>query len=182
MRNFTLIDAGLDMVPLRNALALNEGLWNANPLRTTHPASPHHEADDIWLFFNEVPADPAAVFDDIAVRPYPAWWALPQVRPLVFGLMRRVEGVQLGRCILTRLRPGASIPPHVDEGAPATYFTRYQIAVQSLPGAVFRAEDETVTFGTGEAWLVNNRVEHAVTNNSADDRIVLIVDIRVPTC
>jgi hypothetical protein len=31
---------------------------------------------------------------------------------------------------------------------------------------------------TGEVWWFNNAIEHEVVNNSADDRIHLIVDIR----
>jgi quercetin dioxygenase-like cupin family protein len=66
----------------------------------------------------------------------------------------------------------------VDSGAPATFYTRYQIALQSLPGALFNIEDETVNFRSGDIWLINNKAEHSVVNNSADDRIVCIVDIR----
>jgi quercetin dioxygenase-like cupin family protein len=63
-------------------------------------------------------------------------------------------------------------------GAPAEYFTRYQIALQSLPGAIFRVEDETANFRSGDAWWFNNQLEHEVVNNSADDRIVCIIDVR----
>ena len=181
MRHFLQIAGNVDTVPVLNALATNPGLWNEVSVRTSHPASPHVQADDILVFFNEIPADPTQILDDIQTRPYPAWSALPQLRPLVFDLMRRVEATQLGRVMITRLSPGARIAPHVDEGAPATFFSRYHVALQSHPGALFRIEDETVTFATGDAWWVNNRLEHEVINNSADDRIVLIVDLRVPT-
>ena len=81
--------------------------------------------------------------------------------------------------MVTRLKPGARITPHIDQGAPAEYFSRYQIALQSLPGANFRVDEETVNFRSGDAWWFDNRQEHEVVNNSADDRIVVIVDIRV---
>jgi hypothetical protein len=178
MRNFLQIAANIDVVPTLQALALNLDLWNENDLRTRHPGTAHAQADDIWLMFNEVPAEPEAVINDIAVRPYRGWEVLSPLRALVLDLMRRVDGVQLGRVLVTRLKPGARITPHVDQGAPAEYFTRYQIALQSFPGALFRAGDETVTFRTGDAWWFNNRVEHEVTNNSTDDRIVCIVDVR----
>lgn len=179
MRNFTKIAEGVDVIPLLNALAVHDDLWNENNLRSTHPLSPHQAVDDIWFWFND-PTDPEEVVDDLTVRPYRAWHEIPQVRPLVFDIMRRVEGVRLGRVLITRLPPGASIPAHTDQGAPATYYTRYQLALQCLPGALFESGGEVIQFRMGEWWLVNNRVEHSVTNNSADDRIVLIVDIR--TC
>lgn len=161
------------------------------------------EADDIWLWFNQILAEdkkdeisageksviaaheylygkkqPLGLIDAKDVLPYPAWFALPQARQIIFDLLRAVEGTQLGRVIITRLKPGKQIIPHVDAGAPAEFFKRYQVALQSLPGAIFQIEDEKVNFNTGEIWLINNRAEHSVQNNSKDDRIVMIVDIR----
>lgn len=152
-------------------------LWNENTLRTRHPQAAHADADDIWLLFNRIPVNAAEVVDDTVVVPYRAWGMLPNLRGHVLDLMRRVDGARLGRVLLTRLAPGKTILPHTDGGAPAEYFTRYQIALQSLPGCSFRSGDETVQFTSGSAWWFNNRVEHEVTNNSADDRIVCIVDI-----
>lgn len=180
MRHFLKIAGGVDVLPALHALQARPELWNRDTLRTAHPSSPHVECDDIWVWFNAVdPANPEATIDAVQVRPYPAWRELPQLRPLVLDLMRRVEGVQLGRVIVTRLKPGGRIAPHVDEGAPARVFRRYQVALQSLPGCVFRIEDEAVSFQAGEVWWIDNRSRHSVENNSADDRIVLIVDVRL---
>lgn len=179
MQHFLKIAEGVDVVPLLNALAVNPDLWNENPLRTTHPASPHHEVDDILVFFNKIPEDPASVVDDIDVIPYRAWAAIPQVRPLVHDLMRRVEGVRLGRVMITRLAPGKGIPDHADQGAPAEYYQRYQLALQCQPGVKFQIGEEVIQFRMGEWWWIDNRTEHSVFNGSADDRIVLIVDVRI---
>ena len=168
-----------DAIPTLHALAQNPDLWNENPLRTQHQGTAHADADDIWLMFNRMPENPQEVVNDIEVHPYRAWHMLDHLRGGVLDLMRHVGGVQLGRVIITRLKPGGRILPHIDQGAPAEYYTRYQIALQSLPGAIFRIEDETVNFPTGTSWWINNRKEHEVNNNSADDRIVCIVDIRL---
>lgn len=180
MRNFCKIFEGMDVVPLLAALAAKPELWNANPIRTTFPGSPHAACDDILLFFNDIPDNPLQIVDDIAVKPYPAWAELPQVHGLIFDLMRRVQGVQLGRVLITRLAPGQCIPEHEDQGAPADYYERFQIALQCLPGCLFKAGEEVVNFSMGECWWFDNRQPHSVVNNSADDRIALIVDIR--TC
>jgi quercetin dioxygenase-like cupin family protein len=92
--------------------------------------------------------------------------------------MARVEGERLGRCIITKLKPGAVIDPHVDSGDHAAYFERYHIVLQSLPGSVFHAGGETVQMRVGEVWWFDNSSMHSVINNSADDRIHLIVDIK----
>lgn len=182
MRHFLKIAGGVDTVPALNALALQPHLWNGNPLRNQFDGSPHAEADDIWLMFNDIGDDLALAIEDTQTRPYSAWFSLASLRALALDIMHRVGGTQLGRVIVTRLAPGKRITPHVDEGAPATFYTRYQVALQSLPGAVFRIGEEAVNFESGDVWMIDNRTEHEVTNNSADDRIVLIVDIRVPTC
>lgn len=178
MRNFLRITAGLNTVPVLNALAANPQMWNEHDLRTRYPQSPHHAADDILLRFNELDA-PEDVINDIQTHPFDAWFQLP-VRDMVLDLMRAVGGTQLGRALITRLAPGASITPHADGGAPATFYERYQVMLQCLPGVVFRSGDETVQMQTGDVWWFNNTQEHEVVNNSADDRIVLIADIR--TC
>lgn len=182
MRNFCKIIDGIDVIPLLNALVVNPDLWNENKLRTTHPLSPHKETDDIWCMFNRVSDDPEEVIDDLEVVPYRAWHTLPHLHDTVLNLMRRVDGTRLGRVLITRLKPGASIPAHVDEGAPATYYSRYQLVLQSLPGALFTIGEEVINFRTGDFWWINNRDTHSVTNNSADDRIVLIMDVRGPLC
>lgn len=175
MENFFRLAKGVNPAPLLVAISRQPELWDQNTLRTKHPNTAHSQVNDIWLMFNDL-GD--GVANDIIVRPYPAFKDLPQARSIIFDLMRIVEGVTLGRVIITRLAPGKKIAPHVDGGAPATYFSRYQVALQSLPGALFTIGEETVNFESGEVWLIDNKKEHSVVNNSRDDRIVMIVDIR----
>lgn len=179
MRNFLRIAEGIETMPVLASLAARPDLWNANPLRTEYPDTPHCEADDIWLRFNEMPDDPADVINDIQTHPYPAWHELP-VKDMVLNLMRAVGGTQLGRVLITRLAPGAQIYPHKDEGAPATFFTRYQIMLQCNPGVQFNCGDESVSMKSGDVWWFENGETHSVINNSNDDRLVIIADIR--TC
>lgn len=177
MKNFLRIAEGVDVMPILNAIQAKPELWDENNLRTTHSLSPHQECHDIWCFFNVVPESLESVVDDIRVVPYRAWKELPQLRPVIFDLMRRVEGMELGRVLITKLEPGKKIPPHVDHGAPVEYYSRYQIVLQSLPGCVFQIEDERVNFRAGEVWRIDNSKEHSVTNSSADSRLVVICDI-----
>jgi len=178
MKNFQLIATKIDVLPLVHAITQQPELWNVNTLRTTHPGSVHSESDDIWARFNTL-TEPGEVLNDKETVTYPARGRLPQIRPIAFDLMRRVEGVRLGRVIITRLPPGKRIAPHIDEGDSPDYYARYQVALQCLPGCLFTIESETVTFQTGDVWWIDNRRLHEVVNNSADDRIVMIVDIRV---
>ena len=100
--------------------------WNQHPIRTTFPGTPH-DVNDILLRFNsvheyEATGDPASIVDGHESINFPAFAALPQARPLIFGLMARVEGERLGRCIITELLPGHQITPHIDSGAHAAYY------------------------------------------------------------
>jgi hypothetical protein len=161
-----------------NAIQRQPELWNANTIRTKHPGTAHAEVSDILMMFNSLDQIAEGIVNDKEVIPFDAWAKLPQLRPILFDLMRTVEGIQLGRVIITKLPPGKTIAPHVDQGAPAEWFNRYQIALQSLPGALFHIGDETINFRTGDVWMIDNRTEHSVENQSADDRIVCIADIR----
>lgn len=179
MKNFQKIADGVDVMPLVHALTHKPHLWNQNELRKHYPNSPHAQADDVWIRFNKIPQDVSEVVNDKDCINYPAFYELPQAKPLILDLMRRVEGEQLGRVMITRLRPGTQILPHEDGGAPAEFYSRYHITLQSLPGAIFKCGDEAVNMRTGDVWWFNNRLTHSVVNNSADDRITLIVDIRI---
>ena len=175
MKHFLRLAEHVDVTPVLRELALQPELWDQNTLRTKNAIPIMKDVSDIWLWFNDTAGD---VWNSIQTYPYPAWKCLPSMRNLVLDLIRRVDGVQLGRVMVTKLPPGGVITPHADSGEGVEFFTRYQIALQSRPGALFHCEDETVNFRSGEVWWVNNRVTHSVVNNSDDDRIVCIVDIR----
>lgn len=183
MKNFFKICDGVDTTPLLLALQQQPELWNQHLLRTTHENTPHAQVDDIWLRFNDIEqfknegADPAILDQHESVN-YPAFAKLPEARFMVFQLMSRVQGERLGRVLITRVRPGRRIAPHVDSGDHAAYYERFHIVLQSAPGCLFRADDEQVQMKTGELWWFQNKSMHEVINNSVEDRIHLIVDIR----
>ena len=92
MKHFLRIAGGIDATPVLNALANHPELWDENTLRTAHPGTAHAQASDIWVWFNDVAGGPEGVVDDKDVVPYRAWSVIPQLRPLVFDLMRRDGG------------------------------------------------------------------------------------------
>jgi hypothetical protein len=175
LRHFLKLAESVDVMPIKAALAARADLWNANNLRTTFPGSPHADVDDIWCLFDDPNGD---VVNSLQTHPYPAWTELP-IKTVVLDLMRRVGGTQLGRVIITRLAPGKSIPEHTDQGAPAEFYTRYHIVLQSLPGCMAYSGGEVIQATAGEVWWFDNRAPHKIENFSADDRLVIIVDIRI---
>jgi hypothetical protein len=178
----------IPVMPLVHALVRQPELWDTHTGRTRLVVgSPHHAVSDIWLRFNDVAKWQASEYSEIQskeaalseldVVDYSPFRTLPLVRGIVFDLARLVESDRIGRVLITKLPPGASIDPHEDGGEYAKYYERYQIALQSEPGTVFSAGGESVFMATGDCWWFDNTVEHKVVNNSATDRISLIVDL-----
>lgn len=184
MRNFLKIAENIDTLPLLCALQRQPRLWNAQKFRTTFENTPHGQVDDIWLRFSDdsKATDTKAVMADGECVWHDAFKALPQARDILLNVARRLEAYAMDRVIITRLPPGGVILPHADnEGAYVhdPHRSRYHVVLQGLPGSLYRTGDETVSMRTGELWWFDALTEHSVTNNSADDRIHMLVDLRI---
>lgn len=192
MDNFQLIHNGFDVTPIMIALKTQPDLWNKNTLRTKTEGTPHREIDDIWLRMNDLDKCIQANKDNTFVDHresinYPSMSSLPDARNAIFALMSSVKGERLGRCFISRMKPGTRIYPHSDIGDDLSvyydneqYYSRFHICLQGLPGSVFIAGGEQVSMRTGEVWWFDGAKEHEVINNSKGDRIHLVCDIRVP--
>jgi hypothetical protein len=184
----------MNVMAAMHEITLNPNFWNAYTLRTSHELTPHKFVDDIWLRFNDLEPYKAApavdgltayakLIDEHESICYPAWWALPECKRLAMTVFHAVQGERLGRVLITRLAPGDHIEPHVDGGSHAAYYERAHLVLQGLPGSLFYCgedeEAEQVQMMTGELWWFNNAKTHSVQNNSATDRIHMIIDYRV---
>lgn len=185
MRYFRKIAEGVDTMPMLYALQRQPELWNQKRFRTTFLNTPHGQVDDIWLRFSDdskTAGDTAAVMADGDCVWHEAAASLPQARPILLDLMRRLEAYALDRVVITRLAPGGVILPHADnEGAYVhdPHRHRHHVVLQGLPGSLYRTGDETVCMRTGDVWWFDALTEHEVVNNSAEDRIHMLVDLRI---
>ena len=180
MRRFLKIADGIETLPLRLELARNEHLWDQRPDRRLYAGTPHAAMTDITARYM-----PEADLTDLEVRGrehrnvfWPAWHALPALRPVVFGLMARVQATELGSILITRLPPGKRIEPHSDAGswAPEYYNCKAHWTVQG--SALVTCEDEVCRFQTGQVWTFDNLRVHSVENTDDEDRISVIVSMR----
>lgn len=189
MQHFLRLATGIDVTPLLLALHRHDkshGIWKADTYLRDYPQGPFGEVESVILRFpprsvhetEEALREHLAGFDQHENVDQPAFKLLPEARPLVFWLMAMVQGERLGRVIINKVKPGGVIYPHADTPAHAEYWDRFHIVLQSAPGVMFRCADERAHLKTGEAWWFNNALEHEVINNSADDRIHMVVDIR----
>lgn len=179
MRFFHKLAEGVNVLPMMHVVMRNPQWWDEDMARTSFEGSPHVQANDIILrscltagrSLAEAYVDLDAVDREVMAK-------IPGVKPLALDLMRMASGTRLGRVVIAKSEPGTEILPHADEGSYADYYSRYHVVLQGLPGSMFNCGDEQVNMLTGEIWWFDHRVEHSLKNNSRDDRVHLIVDVR----
>lgn len=178
MRYFHKLAEGLVITPLLHAVQRNPKWWDEDTCRTTFDGTPHVEVNDIILRFGSNDVDEAG--DDLEAVDREVMAKIPGAKNVALDLMRMVGGVRLGRMVITKLEPGKKILPHKDTiGKYASYYSRYHLVLQGLPGSLFRCGDETVNMRTGEIWWFDASVEHELMNNSPEDRIHALIDVRI---
>lgn len=168
----------IDVGPLRAALAAQPYLFGQHRARADAYGSPHRAMSDIWVRYNDIRNFGPHFNDEHDAVWYPAYDQLPELDPILFGLMGFVGGERLGGVLITKLPPGAEIATHVDSGWHADYYEKFYVAVQNAPGAVFRFPSGDIVAQPGDCYWFDNSVPHGVINGSCEDRIALIVCIK----
>lgn len=170
-----LLEEGLDVGPLRQALLDHPYLWNERTGRTASPESPHREVDDIWCRF--APEGSGGALEHSSVW-YPPADALP-VRDMARMLMAWTGGEQIGGVLITRIPAGSQVYPHVDQGWHAGFYDKFAVQVAAAPKQTFRFVDQELVTLPGDLFWFDNSHSHWVTNDSDSDRITAIFCIRL---
>jgi hypothetical protein len=189
VKNFRCILSGIDVQPLLQQLQAHPDLWSKDTEWTRKKGSNAaiYNEENIVLRYLTLGMEPDRrlyLFEEERNRDNwtrPAFHVLTAAQPIVFNLMRAVPGEHLGHVIITRLAPGAEIGEHIDRWpavAGPPYWHRHQIPLSVAPGAIFRCGDEELYMEPGNAYWFNNQVMHSVRNESGEDRISMLADIR----
>jgi hypothetical protein len=170
----------VDVKSVLTQLEQHPDLFGSVPLRTSYEGSAHKEVQDILLRGPQITSEKTLsdLQHEVHCVNYNASRSLSEAYELCLELMYIARGTQLGRIIITKLPPGGKIYPHVDEGVAAEFYDRYHIVLNGSNGNIFTSGFEEVEMLTGQVWYINNHITHSVTNNSAEDRVHLICDIR----
>lgn len=187
MKNFQRIATGLNTQPLMLAINRRPELWKEDTYLRDYPQGPFTDVETIMLRFpvkgvyetEKELQDHLSTYDQHESIDYPPYKLMPEFRPIIMNLMAYVGAERLGRCMINKIRPGGKVYPHADTPVHAEYWDRFHIVLQSRPGVDFRCGDEHVYMAEGETWWFQNLHEHEVLNNSADDRIHLVCDLRL---
>lgn len=174
MTPIRLLAEGVNVQPLRDALAAHPELWNQQTARTAPGDSPHHGLDDIWCRF----ADPETMLPDGS---HDSVWYAPAdhlpVRDLVRPLMSAVHGERLGGVLITRIKPGQICKPHTDPGWHARKYQKFAIQIEASPEQAFHFDGISLVTKPGDVFWFDNSHTHWVTNDSDQDRVTLIACI-----
>lgn len=178
---FNKIDLKVPVNAFTKALYDNEYLFDEFTFRKDDPRSPHKEMQDIIFRYNpkeNYEGDRQAFNEEHDAEWYPSASIIPEVKDIVFKLMTKVRGERLGMVLCTKLPPGGEIYPHIDQGWHPDYYKKYYVCIKNSPGAVFGFEGGEIRPEEGEVYEFDNSRPHWVFNDSADDRIALIVCIK----
>jgi hypothetical protein len=190
MNNFLKIAHGVDVSAAILSVWQHPELFNQFTLRTKAEGSPHKEVEDIWLRMNDLEkcrqaTEKAELYDHRESINYPAWSILQPVQSLILATATMVRATRIGRCFISKMKPGAQIGRHKDIGDDLSvyydnepYYSRFHLVLNGEPGSLFLCGDEQVTMRTGELWSFRGDIEHEVINNSAADRIHLVMDLK----
>lgn len=178
MSPIALLDRGWDVAEAVKQLDAHPELWNRHTMRTDAYATPHKAVDDIWVRYRrweDFTGDVAAFNGPHDAEWYPAVHAIPAVWSLVRRVMRRYGGKTLGGVLITRIPPGGEVKPHVDTGWHAGHYEKIAVQLRGDERQAFHFADVELRTVDGDVYTFDNARTHWVTNDSARERITLIV-------
>lgn len=183
MKNALLIDRCIDVSKLAFELQRQPELWNQHRERTAATDSPHRDADDIWIRYNDKTpyVENMDGFNDPHFPVwYPAYYALPSLKPIISLLMGAVDGEHLGGILIWRVKPGDKIHQHIDTGWHVDFYDKYNVCIQGKDKTAFVWPEagEMMPGQTGQVYHFANSEIHTVINESDEDFIMLCVCIR----
>jgi len=181
---FKQIAYGFDVGPMVAALYENHEVWDHIKARQETPGSAHSETKTIFLRWAKSQTVDAA-FNEVEAVDYPALKVFPEAGDLIRLFSDMVKPTELGRVIITSLKPFGMIEPHIDEGEYPDHFQRFHIPISCGPGSIFcgRGEDgktETAKMRPGDLWWFDNKKTHWVENMCDTPRVHMIFDAVVP--
>lgn len=120
-----------------------------------------------WSVICECEDNPAEVGKFLAIRALADW------------MLSEVQGIAMGRIMITNLAPNGKVPPHID---PLDYFamySRFHVPFKTNKNVVFNGGPGTLDEHMPYKHLcrLNNRLLHQLENRSQENRIHVIVDI-----
>jgi hypothetical protein len=169
----TLRELGpVDSRPLiENVLAQDEEAWKANQYRQ-NAYEVHTQTESLVMIFCDG-------WPELEVSKESAW---DNLKETAVPLMRHIienfypPGGTVIRAMAAKLKAGGIISPHRDTHPSFTHSHRIHIPITTNPGVRFMINGRHNRFKTGNAYEINNQMNHSVMNSGTEDRITFIFD------
>ncbi len=168
----------VDSDALRRAiLTQGEAAWREDTYRQ-QAFDVHRETESIVLVFTELDDWPR-----MTVRKEPGWDRLSDVAvPVMHDIIGRFypAGGTIIRAMAAKLFAGGKIKPHQDTHPSFHVGHRIHVPIKTNPRVRFMLDGRPYRLEVGQAYEINNQLNHSVMNKGQDDRITFIFDYIPP--
>ena len=138
----------------------------------------HSQTESIVMVFVNLD-----VWPEIEVHKEPGWDRLSEVAvPVMHGIIAAhyPPGGAIIRAMAAKLKAGGRITPHVDTHPSFHRGHRIHVPITTNPRVRFMIDGRPHQLQVGQAYEVNNQMNHSVMNKGAEDRITFIFDYVPP--
>ena len=168
----------VDITSLREAiLSQEEAAWHEDEYRQ-QSYDVHLETQSIVLVFTD-----GSNWPNPEIRKEPGWDRLADVAvPLMHQIIEAhyPPGGTIIRAMAAKLLAGGKITPHHDSHPSFHSGHRIHIPITTNPRVRFMIDGRPYQFEVGQAYELNNQLQHSVMNKGQDDRITFIFDYVPP--
>ena len=168
----------VDSAALREAiLAQDEAAWHEEEYRQQQ-YDVHRQTESIVLVFANMD-----VWPDIEIHKEPGWDRLAEVAiPVMHGIIEQhyPPGGTIIRAMAAKLLAGGKIAPHVDSHPSFHRGHRIHVPITTNPRVRFMIDGRPYQLQVGQAYEINNQLNHSVMNKGTVDRITFIFDYFPP--
>lgn len=179
MKPINKLDINFDVSGLSRWLSKCD-LWGEYTMRSDAKGSPHKQMTDIWVRYKDPePCLSSGDWSSFFLEHDSDWLKdVPFVKGICKKLMKFTKGSRLGGVLITKIKPGGEIIPHIDSGWHAKYYDKYYVAIDNKKGSVFCYDDVVIEPVNGEVHAFRNDKKHWVKNDSLFDRVAMIICIK----
>ena len=120
---------------------------------------------------------------NIEISKQPGWDRLADVAvPVMHEIIERhyPAGGTIIRAMAAKLLAGGKIKPHKDSHPSFHHGHRIHVPITTNNRVRFMIDGRPYQFEVGQAYEINNQLQHSVMNKGAEDRITLIFDYVPP--
>jgi hypothetical protein len=168
----------VDMQALSDAILAQERAAWLEEKHRQQAYEVHRETESIVLVFTDVSEWP-----ELTVMKEPGWDRLAEVAvPVMHDIIGRFypPGGTIVRAMAAKLLAGGKIKPHKDTHPSFHRGHRIHVPITTNSRVRFMLDGRPYRFEVGQAYEINNQMNHSVMNKGKEDRISFIFDYVPP--